>query len=169
MSKDPSTVPAIRWMRIGLVGMSATGLAAFFAFRVTDPFWAFACGLPLAGLIRFEYLLWRDRREHPAREVHGEKWDTCGRCGMFQDNCWCHKELRQSDTPAGPPVEVGTFTEAEWDTARAKALSELGCSYPELAQMAADRDYPTFEHRKLWLAMGGLTGYHDWADKRGAA
>lgn len=74
------------------------------------------------------------------------------------------REARRDGDPAGPPVEVWSMNADEWEAARQKALSDIGCSYTDLAGMARFEDFYTPAHRKLWAAMGGWKGYHRWQE-----
>lgn len=74
------------------------------------------------------------------------------------------RQARRDGYPAGPPVEVWSMNADEWEAARQKALSDIGCSYTDLAGMARFEDFYTPAHRKLWAAMGGWKGYHRWQE-----
>lgn len=64
-----------------------------------------------------------------------------------------------------PSVVVFHLDAEEWAAARDKALADLGCTWPDLAVMAADRDFPTSEHGKVWGALGGWSEYERWASE----
>lgn len=54
-----------------------------------------------------------------------------------------------------PEIEVSVMNAEEWKAACKQALDDIGFTFDELAEMAARRDFPTSEARKVWLAIGG--------------
>ena len=54
-----------------------------------------------------------------------------------------------------PEIEVSVMNADEWAAACRQALDDVGLTYEQLAEMAARRDFPSSEARKVWLAIGG--------------
>ncbi len=50
-------------------------------------------------------------------------------------------------------VEIFVLTPEEYQQAVANALDSIGCTYTELEEMASAGDFPTPQHRKVWLAI----------------
>lgn len=52
--------------------------------------------------------------------------------------------------------DVPVLTPQQWEQFVQRNLDNLGVTYDELRDMAADDDYPTFEHKKVWLLIGAV-------------